>query len=193
MVALGGRRLGEEGTGLFRRRQNTDRVEECAADELGVGAAVGGRQVQLAQFFHDALIDEIARLEGGERVRCDRLFVRRRDRRDREPAEIPRGDRAFTMADDFHHTVVVHRRDGGVAGGVFGPARHVLMVPVVEEGSDLEGLRLVRLEHDVRRRNFDPLDARILRRRRRRVIHSARIDSASPASARRQCRMAKSL
>src|SRR5207248_4473749 len=72
-----------------------------------------------------------------------------------DAAEVPGGDGAFAVADDFDVAVVVDGADGGVVGGVLGPAGDVLRDAVVEVGEHFELGGVAGLEDEVRGLDLD--------------------------------------
>ena len=85
-------------------------IEKSAADELAIRAARRRREIEFAQLFQHALVDEIARLELRQSHRGQRrLRVRRQSRWRWRAAQIPRGDGAFAVADHLDHAIVIHR------------------------------------------------------------------------------------
>ena len=114
------------------------------------------------QFRQREFVKEVPFRRFGESRGRDFVRVRNRDRCNRDPAQIPRSDRASTVADHLHLAVVVDLRDRRIRGRVFGPARNVLAVAVAEPGIDDELLAGRRFENQMLRQDFDPLNARIV-------------------------------
>ena len=84
------------------------------------------------------------------------------DRGDGDAAQIPGGDRPFSVADDVDLAVLADGGDGFVGRGVLGPAGDVLDVTVAETGADGQRLIRSRIEDGVFGHNLDSFNARVL-------------------------------
>lgn len=157
--------VGEEGLRFFHRGQNADCIEKRPAQELRVRGATGGRDVQLAQFRQNMLVDEVARFQGREGFHVRLARIRHGDGGDAQQAQIPGADRCLTAARGLDEAAVIHGGHAGVGGVVFAPAGDVLAVPVAEFRGDFELHALASLRDEMRLRHAERRDARIIRLR----------------------------
>src|SRR6185369_8366599 len=77
------------------------------------------------------------------------------------PAQIPGGDGSFAVTGYCDVPLFSNLRDRLVCRCVFRPTRHILLLSVAEMSPDDQLLVHARLQNDLRRDEFDPLDPRI--------------------------------
>ena len=164
-VAFVGGFVSEESLRFLRRGQNADGIEKRAADEFGVACSCGRRDVQLAKFGQNMLVDEITRLQHGEGGGVEFARLRHGDGGDAQQAQIPRTDRRLATAGGFDEAAVIDGGHAGVGGVVFAPARDVLAVTIAEFRRDFERHTFSGLRDEMRLRHAERHNARIIRLR----------------------------
>jgi len=120
-VAFGRRFVAQESASFFSRRQNSSGIDVSTADELGIAATWGRRQVEVLQFFEDELVDEISALCMRECRFGEFVGEGNGDGRNVDATQIPRSDSALTETNDFGLTVVGNLGNSFVRGSIFGP------------------------------------------------------------------------
>ena len=82
-VSFGCGLIGDESADFIRGRQYANGVQKGAAHEFVIVGAFRRRNIELAQFLQNKLIDEVSRLEHGEFFFGDFHLLRDRYRGDR--------------------------------------------------------------------------------------------------------------
>ena len=161
--ALVGGGVVQECLSLFNGRQSPARIERGPADELFIGAEVGGENQQLLELLVDLHIDEVqlGRIVPGE----VRHIVEERQERGRHLVEVAGengGLTATVLLDDPFVADLGHALRGGTEHGQGGHIADGAIAVRAQHDDLLPSAR--RLEHPLVREDLDRLQIRLVRR-----------------------------